>query len=307
MYRSFWSYDQTRFFYYDENNERHPTGHVFGVIRSIITLRQRFNNPDIILCRDGLPKDRIELLGGTVTEREDGTFDVKRGEYKEGRAPMSYNIHKDAQLICDICSTLPGVYYAYDKFKESDDLMYSLAKTNEDRYDEIYVFSGDNDLLQTITDKIKVLRSMAKGKEEILDSYWVKMKSDYKVLPHQLPIFRSLRGDVSDTIEGVYPRLSKDFARHVAENFSSVEDIEWYMPDKKDPWYNWWMRIKTPNATKILERNYKLMKLNVFPIEIQTSSFTLDDACLKLAEMKMNSYAMIWRKSVFLARRLNKS
>lgn len=295
MYRSMYSYTADRFFYYDEG-VRKPTGHIFGVLRSIVTLRQKYNNPDIILCRDGLPKDRIELLGGTITENEDGSLSVDRGEYKTGRAPASYNVHKDAQLICDIASTMPGVYYAYDRFKESDDLLFSLAKLNKDRYTRVLIFSGDNDLLQAIDDNIFVLRSMTKD-GVLLDDYYCQMESEFKVPAKALPIYRALRGDVSDTIEGVYPRLSKDFARYVATNFDTIEDIKWHLPDPKGEWFKWWQRIQTPNALKILERNYKLMKLNVFPVNIHKSAISLDEACITLANLRMDGYAAVWRRS----------
>lgn len=271
MYRSFYSYPEARFNAVIEGR-RIPTSHIYGVLRNISSMRSLFPDCDIVLCRDGVPKERIELLGGTVTEDENGKITVKRGEYKEGRGTASYNIHHDAKLICELMSSLNRVYYAYDKYKESDDLMYSLAKTHKDEYDRVYVFSGDNDLLQTIDEKIHVLRSLAKD-AVILDSYWVQMESDYKVPPECLPIFRAMRGDVSDNIEGIYPRLSKDFARRVAKEFHSVEEIEWYTPAPSDPDIKWWQRIQNAKSLKLLERNYKLMKLDVFPIELKRSSF----------------------------------
>ena len=122
------------------------------------------------------------------------------------------------------------------------------------------------------------------------------MESDYKVHAGQLPIFRALRGDVSDTIESVYPRLSKEFARYVASNFSSVSDIEWFVPEKDNPWIKWFARIQEPNRIKILERNYKLMKLNTFPVSLIKSRYNLDECLDILQEYRLSSYGMVWKK-----------
>lgn len=293
MYRSYYSYPISRFYYQDGDGIYKPNGHVFGVLRSIVELRKKFPNSDIVLCKDGVPKDRIELLGGSVEEGSDGKLKITRGEYKEGRGNIPYNLHTDSDTICNLCSSLPGVYYAYDKFKESDDLMYALAKNNKNRYDKIYVYSGDNDLLQTIDDNIFVIRSLAKD-AIILDDYWVQMVSDYRVPAKKLPIFRSMRGDVSDTIEGIYPRLSKDFARHVATNFDSIEEIEWFTPPAQDPFIKWWERIQNPKSFKLLERNYKLMKLNAFPVGTIKTKMTHDEVISKLELMRLNSFIKVF-------------
>ena len=51
-------------------------------------------------------------------------------------------------------SIVPNLMFAYHPEEEADDLMYSLAKLYGEKGSFCYIYSGDDDLLQSITDKI---------------------------------------------------------------------------------------------------------------------------------------------------------
>src|SRR5215203_1090846 len=84
---------------------------------------------------------------------------------------------------------------------EADDVMGSLAKTEEKAGGEALLMTGDRDLFQCVTDKVSVLYvSTGKRGGELVDAAEVKRR--YGVRPDQVPDFIALRGDPSDGIPG---------------------------------------------------------------------------------------------------------
>lgn len=90
---------------------------------------------------------------------------------------------------------------AVDDELEADDVMGSLAKKEEAAGGEALLMTGDRDLFQCVTAKVKVLylRTGVRG-AELVDAGEVKRR--YGVGPEQVPDFIALRGDPSDGIPG---------------------------------------------------------------------------------------------------------
>jgi 5'-3' exonuclease len=84
---------------------------------------------------------------------------------------------------------------------EADDVMGSLALAEEEAGGEALLMTGDRDLFQCVTDRVKVLyvRTGVKG-AELVDAAEVKRR--YGVPPALVPDFIALRGDPSDGLPG---------------------------------------------------------------------------------------------------------
>ena len=84
---------------------------------------------------------------------------------------------------------------------EADDVMGSLAKLEEEAGGEALLMTGDRDLFQCVTKKVKVLyvRTGSRG-AELVDAAEVKKR--YGIGPELVPDFIALRGDPSDGIPG---------------------------------------------------------------------------------------------------------
>src|SRR3954447_25691344 len=84
---------------------------------------------------------------------------------------------------------------------EADDVMGSLAKAEEKDGGEALLMTGDRDLFQCVTGKVKVLyvRTGVRG-GELVDAAEVKKR--YGIPPELVPDFIALRGDPSDGIPG---------------------------------------------------------------------------------------------------------
>jgi 5'-3' exonuclease len=90
---------------------------------------------------------------------------------------------------------------AIDDELEADDVMGSLALTEEEAGGEALVMTGDRDLYQCVTQRVKVLyvKTGSKG-AELVDAAEVKRR--YGVPPELVPDFIALRGDPSDGLPG---------------------------------------------------------------------------------------------------------
>ncbi|HDM69934.1 MAG TPA: DNA polymerase I, partial [Thermotogales bacterium] len=86
---------------------------------------------------------------------------------------------------------------------EADDLIATLTKKGKDVFDEIYIITGDKDMLQLVGDKIKVLRVGHRGLTELepLDEDGVLKK--FGVPPNRIVDFLALIGDKTDNVPGV--------------------------------------------------------------------------------------------------------
>ncbi len=109
-------------------------------------------------------------------------------------------------------------YHALDN--EADDVIATLAKKYEksnDVFNRIIIFTVDKDIMQLINPLCVVYN----GKEEI-DEKAVKIK--FGILPHQIPDYLAIVGDVTDGIDGIKGYGAKKSAK-IIQDHGSIEKI----------------------------------------------------------------------------------
>ncbi len=91
---------------------------------------------------------------------------------------------------------------AYDPELEADDLLGAYAREEEAGGGQAVILTGDRDLFQCATDKVRVALLGGRGKKgpERIDPAEVRRR--YGVDPGQVPDFIALRGDPSDGLPG---------------------------------------------------------------------------------------------------------
>jgi len=94
-----------------------------------------------------------------------------------------------------------GWYVVAHETLEADDVLGSLARTEEAGGGEALILTGDRDMFQCVTDTVAVLyvRTGAQG-AEVVDRAGVRKR--YGIPPELVPDFIALRGDPSDGIPG---------------------------------------------------------------------------------------------------------
>src|SRR6266851_9426508 len=107
---------------------------------------------------------------------------------------------------------------------EADDVIGALSVKAVEQKLSVIILSGDNDLLQLVNPRVKVLTSRRGITDTILYDE-AKVTEKYGGLrPNQLPDFKAIRGDTTDNIPGVAGIGDKGASKLLLE-FGSVESL----------------------------------------------------------------------------------
>ena len=138
-------------------------------------------------------------------------FDVKAptfrhemySAYKGTRKPMPQELHEQVPVLKDVLRKMNIMTYEHAGW-EADDILGSLARRAERDGMEVSLVSGDRDLLQIATDKIKICLPKTKGGKTETEYYRTQDVIDkYSVPPLGIIELKALMGDSSDNIPGV--------------------------------------------------------------------------------------------------------
>ncbi|MBL8487018.1 MAG: DNA polymerase I [Rhodocyclaceae bacterium] len=185
LYRAFHALPDLR------NKAGEPTGAVYGVVAM---LRK--------LAGDN------KLHGGA--EHRAVVFDAKGKtfrddwypEYKAHRPPMPEDLAAQIPLIHDCVRALGWPLLMVDGV-EADDVIGTLARAAEARGMDSVIVTGDKDLAQLVSPRIRLVNTMTKGSEppEVLDEAGVLAK--FGVPPQRIVDYLALVGDAVDNVPGV--------------------------------------------------------------------------------------------------------
>ncbi len=171
-------------------------------------------------------------------------------EYKGTRKPMLDELRQQVPVMKDVLQAM-GVKIIEKAGLEADDLLGTISKRCEQAGMDVSIISGDRDLLQLATEKVKIrIPKTKQGKTEIEDYYAEDVKRRYEVTPEQFIDLKALMGDSSDNIPGV-PSIGEKTATKIIVEFSSIENAFAHVSE-----------IKPPRASKALEEHYDLAQMS---------------------------------------------
>ncbi len=159
-------------------------------------------------------------------------FDVKAptfrhemyAEYKGTRKPMPEELREQVPVMKDVLRAMQVVILEQAGL-EADDILGTLAKRAEADGVAVSLVSGDRDLLQIATERIKIRIPKTKmGRTEIEDYYAADVKAAYQVTPEQFIELKALMGDTADNIPGV-PKIGEKTATSLMVEYGSIENI----------------------------------------------------------------------------------
>ncbi len=165
-------------------------------------------------------------------------FDVKAptfrhemyAEYKGTRKPMADELREQVPVIKDVLCAM-NVVILEQAGLEADDILGTLAKRAEADGVDVALVSGDRDLLQIATDRIKIrIPKTRMGKTEIQDYYAKDVEEAYQVTPLQFIELKALMGDTADNIPGV-PKIGEKTATSLIVEYGSIENIYAHLDD----------------------------------------------------------------------------
>ena len=139
-------------------------------------------------------------------------------EYKANRPRMPDNLIAQVPFIKEIVKGFNIKSLELEGF-EADDIIATIARAEERKGMDVYIVSGDKDLLQLVTDHTTVIDTMRDRRFDpagVLDHLGVK--------PEQVVDFLGLVGDSSDNVPGV-PGIGKKTAIKLIGEFGSIADL----------------------------------------------------------------------------------
>ncbi|MBQ6967586.1 MAG: DNA polymerase I [Lachnospiraceae bacterium] len=185
-----------------------------GAILGFINIVQKIidsEKPDYLAVAfdTSAPTFRHEMFEAYKGTRKPTPEDLK------AQVPLLQSLLKDMEVPVITC---PGI--------EADDILGTVSKKWESRGYEVSIVSGDRDLLQLVTEHIKlILPRTAKGETTISMFFPADVLREYKVEPLGIIELKALMGDSSDNIPGV-PKIGEKTATELLEQYGNIDVLK---------------------------------------------------------------------------------
>ena len=192
--------------------------------------------------------------------------------YKGTRKPMAEELRQQVPVMKDVLRAM-GVKVIEKKGYEADDVIGTLSRICEEKGMDVSVISGDRDLLQLATQKVKIrIPKTKQGRTEIEDYYADDVMERYLVTPKEFIDLKALMGDTADNIPGV-PSIGEKTATKIITQYHSIENAHEHVDE-----------LKPPRASKALKEHYDMAEMSkiLATINVQTPiEYELEEAKIK--------------------------
>ena len=203
-----------------------------------IAYRAFFALPDTITTSSGIITNAVLGFTNIVLKLAEDlkpdtiicAFDSKSPTFRHKMFDQ-YKIHRK-KMPDELIHQIPLIKQVMEAFNiaciekegmEADDILASLARKASGSYKQTIIFTGDKDMLQMVSDDIKVLSSRKSITDTIIyDREGVEKKLG--VSPDRVKDLLALMGDSSDNIPGI-PGIGPRTAVKLIKQFGSIEEI----------------------------------------------------------------------------------
>lgn len=143
--------------------------------------------------------------------------------YKGTRKPMAQELREQVPVMKEVLQAM-GIKIVEMPRYEADDLLGTIAGMAEVQGMDVSIISGDRDLLQLATEKVKIrIPKTKRTGTEIEDYYAADVVERYQVTPKEFIDVKALMGDSSDNIPGV-PGIGEKTATNLIVAYKSIEN-----------------------------------------------------------------------------------
>lgn len=178
----------------------------------------------------------LKIMGRVVKEEHPDAlciaFDISRDtfrkriytKYKENRHQLPDELHEQKGPMKEILHAMHIPVYELENW-EADDILGTIASTDERAGWKTVIVTGDKDILQLITcdTTVKIIRS-GMGKTQTVNYTPSYFFGEYGFSPANLIDLKALMGDKSDNIPGV-PGIGEKTAMALVQKYGSLEEI----------------------------------------------------------------------------------
>ena len=186
-----------------------PTGAVNGFLNSIHGVIKEYSPDKICVLFD--------LKAPTFRHK-------MSSEYKANRKGMPDELSAQMPVVKNLLD-LMGISRMELEGYEADDLIGTLSRLGSESGDEVFIFSGDHDDFQLISDRVSViLPQSGKGKEPRVLFDRNMFETTYGVKPEVFVYVKALMGDNSDNIKGV-EKVGEKTAFKLIAQYGDIEGV----------------------------------------------------------------------------------
>ena len=139
-------------------------------------------------------------------------------EYKANRPPVPEDMIPQFPLIREVVDVL-NIKTIEKEGYEADDVIATLSKQAEKEGYEVWIISGDKDLMQLVNENVFLYETKEAKKIGIEE-----VKEKWGVEPNKLLDVLSLMGDNADNISGV-PSIGEKTAIDLINTFGSIDNL----------------------------------------------------------------------------------
>lgn len=184
-------------------------GAVYGFTRILLSTLKTLKPTSVAVCFD--------LKGPTFRHKQ---FEA----YKGTRQKMPDDLASQIARTHEIVEKLEFPIYTAEGF-EADDVIGTIAgqATKHDKETEVVILTGDQDILQLVTDRILVYMPVTSSKTPVMYTP-EKVQERYGFAPNQIVEYKALRGDTSDNIPGV-PGIGEVTATKLVQTYGDIEKL----------------------------------------------------------------------------------
>jgi len=165
-----------------------PTTGVFSYLNALLSIIDNLKPSHVVICYDAGSNERK----------------TQSDTYKANRGPMEPDFVSENRTLLNEGLYALGLESIGIRGYEADDILSTLshvAQFGNQRFDEIIIATVDQDLLQCVTSKTKVLLWNSVKKQQIMDTDAVVEK--WGCYPEDIGMVKAISGDASDNIKGV--------------------------------------------------------------------------------------------------------
>lgn len=219
------------------------------------TIKQSLNGIKKIVADYGYENSKVYLLfdnpDSKVNERKiisDGRY-----KYKRHKKAVTGKFYKALNVFKKLIKHYSDNFYILESMSlEADDLTYPLKKYLKESYSKLSLFvSSDMDWARNMSKfadwyNFKTLYT----NEQFFKKY------EFRPSASSIKMFKTIRGDASDSIDVGVPYLPKEILLDIVTRYKNVEQLLHNLPETKIP-DNWKKKIR--ENEKQLKLNYQLV------------------------------------------------
>jgi DNA polymerase-1 len=183
-----------------------PVTGTMAFLNALFAIMGKYEYDCVIPCTEG---------GNNWRKKEEGN------QYKANRESAGIAHYADQSLLLEEVLPTLGMTVVKAPGFEADDVIAHISR-HSPAYEEIHILSCDKDLLQLVTNKVKVLLFSSAKKMELVDIDGVIRH--FGVYPSEVKYFKALSGDKSDNVAGLPKVGPKTAVKIIEESRPQGED-----------------------------------------------------------------------------------